>query len=56
MIKLKKLLKESIWGERKFGEPLPTMKDYKEAYNKNISKGEKFFHIPVEKANLIDIP
>ena len=34
MIKLKKLLKESIWGERKFGEPLPTVKDYKEAYNK----------------------
>ena len=30
--------------------------EVKEAYNKNISKGEKFFHIPVERANLIDIP
>ena len=34
MIKLKKLIKESLWGDRKFGEPLPTVKDYKEAYNK----------------------
>ena len=35
MIKLKKLLKESItWNNRKFGERLPTMDDYKEAYNK----------------------
>ena len=34
MIKLKKLLKESItWNNRKFGERLPTMDDYKEAYN-----------------------
>ena len=35
MIKLKKLLKESItWNNRKFGERLPTMDDYKEVYNK----------------------
>ena len=35
MIKLKKLLKESItWNNRKFGERLPTMDDYKEAYGK----------------------
>ena len=33
MIKLKKLLKESIWGKRNFGEPLPTMADYKKAHN-----------------------
>ena len=34
-IKLKKLLKESItWNNRKFGERLPTMDDYKEAYDK----------------------
>ena len=26
MIKLKKLLKENYWNERKFGEPLPTLK------------------------------
>ena len=29
MIKLKNLLKESTWANRKFGEPLPTMDDYK---------------------------
>ena len=35
MIKLKKLLKESItWDNRKFGERLPTMDDYREAYGK----------------------
>ena len=35
MIKLKKLLKESItWNNRKFGERLPTMDDYKKAYGK----------------------
>jgi hypothetical protein len=33
MIKLKKLLKESTWVNRKFGEPLPTMADYKKAHN-----------------------
>ena len=33
MIKLKKLLKESTWVNRKFGEPLPTMEDYKKAHN-----------------------
>ena len=33
MIKLKKLLKESTWKNRKFGEPLPTMADYKKAHN-----------------------
>ena len=35
MIKLGKLLKESLtWGNRKFGERLPTTADYREAYNK----------------------
>jgi hypothetical protein len=35
MIKLKKLLKENLtWNNRKFGQKLPTVADYKEAYNK----------------------
>jgi len=38
MIKLKDLLKESLWSDRKFGEPLPTVKDYKEAYDKKNKK------------------
>jgi len=34
MIKMKPLLKESTWVDRKFGEPLPTMEDYmSETYN-----------------------
>ena len=28
------LLNESTWDNRKFGEPLPTMEDYKTVYNK----------------------
>ena len=42
MIKLKKLIKESTWDNRKFGEPLPTMADYKNAkQNKSyITKGD----------------
>lgn len=42
MIKLKKLLKESTWKNRKFGEKLPTLQDYKKAYNKkhNITEAE----------------
>jgi hypothetical protein len=34
-MKLKDLLKETnLWGNRKFGDKLPTVADYKEAYNK----------------------
>ena len=33
-MKLKKLIKESVWAKRAFGEKLPTIDDYKEAYNK----------------------
>ena len=31
-MKLKSLLKESLWNERKFGEPLPTLADTTKAY------------------------
>ena len=34
IIKLKDLINENTWNTRKFGEPLPTMADYKTAYNK----------------------
>ena len=37
IIKLKDLIKENTWDTRKFGEPLPTMEDYKTAYNKKHS-------------------
>ena len=41
MIKLKKLLKESTWANRKFGDKLPTMEDYKEAHDKKKLKEAK---------------
>ena len=31
-MKLKKLLNENVWNERKFGEPLPTLEDTSKAY------------------------
>ena len=31
-MKLKKLLNENLWNERKFGEPLPTLEDTSKAY------------------------
>ena len=39
---MKDLIKESTWDNRKFGEPLPTMEDYKTAYNKkrNITEAD----------------
>ena len=37
MIKLKKLIKESTWVNRKFGEPLPTMADYKKAHEGKLA-------------------
>ena len=37
MIKLKKLLKEHAW-DRKFGEPLPTLKDIAEKHKVNINE------------------
>ena len=42
IIKLKDLIKEGTWDTRKFGEPLPTMEDYKQAYNKkhNITEAD----------------
>ena len=40
-MKLKQLLKETItWNNRKFGERLPTLADYKEAHNKKNNINE----------------
>jgi len=35
-------LNESTWNDRKFGEPLPTMEDYKKAHNEknNITEAK----------------
>jgi len=43
MIKLKNLIKESTWTNRKFGDPLPTMADYKKAHNEQkINEGTEY--------------
>ena len=42
MIKLKKLITESVW-DRKFGEPLPTLEDTMNAHqNKTITEGTRW--------------
>ena len=33
-----RLLKESTWANRKFGEPLPTMADYKKARQNRVNE------------------
>ena len=33
-----RLLKESTWANRKFGEPLPTMADYKKAKQNKVNE------------------
>jgi len=47
-MKLKKLLNENLWNERKFGEPLPTLADTTKAYklkqedlNEKVSTSDK---------------
>ena len=37
-LKLNKLIKESTWANRKFGEPLPTMEDYKKAHEGKLNE------------------
>ena len=40
-MKLKKLLKETnLWANRNFGDKLPTVQDYKDAYNKKHNINE----------------
>jgi hypothetical protein len=49
IIKMKDLLKESTWNNRKFGEPLPTMADYKKAHE---SKKEGKLSEKVDKSKV----
>ena len=39
-MKLKKLLNENLWNNRKFGEPLPTLEDTSKAYK--LKKEQEF--------------
>ena len=46
-MKLKKLLNENLWNERKFGEPLPTLEDTSNAYK--LKKEEEVKEEPVKE-------
>ena len=46
-MKLKKLLNENLWNERKFGEPLPTLEDTTKAYK--LKKEEEVKEKPVKE-------
>ena len=50
MIKLKKLMTESVWN-RKFGEPLPTLDDVMKAHQrKTITEGTRWL-VGIEQPN-----
>jgi len=48
-MKLKKLLKESVWNNRKFGEPLPTLEDTTKAYK--LKKEQEVNEEPVKEVS-----
>ena len=48
-MKLKKLLNENVWNERKFGEPLPTLEDTTNAYK--LKKEEEVNEEPIVENN-----
>ena len=51
-MKLKKLLNENLWNERKFGESLPTLEDTTKAYKlKQEDLNEKVFKM-TDKDNI----
>ena len=50
-MKLKKLINENLWNERKFGEPLPTLEDTSKAYK---LKKEQEVKEPVKEVSLTE--
>ena len=48
-MKLKKLLNENLWNNRKFGEPLPTLEDTSNAYK--LKKEEEVKEEPVKEVS-----
>ena len=48
-MKLKKLLKESVWNNRKFAEPLPTLEDTTKAYK--LKKEQEVNEEPVKEVS-----
>ena len=48
-MKLKKLLNENAWNNRKFGEPLPTLEDTSKAYK--LKQEEEINEEPIVENN-----
>ena len=48
-MKLKKLLNENLWNERKFGQSLPTLEDTTKAYK--LKKEQEVKEEPVKEAS-----
>ena len=48
-MKLKDLIKESIWSNRKFGDKMPTVKDYQNAMNDKKITEARSGVIPAKK-------
>ena len=48
-MKLKKLLNENVWNNRKFGEPLPTLEDTSKAYK--LKQEEEVKEEPVKEVS-----
>ena len=49
-----RLLKESTWANRKFGEPLPTMADYKKAHEGKINEAFEIEDVQDYEARVFD--
>ena len=52
-MKLKKLLNENVWNERKFGEPLPTLEDTSKAYK--LKKEQEVNEEPIIENNNLKV-
>ena len=49
------LLNESTWDNRKFGEPLPTMADYKKAHEGKINEAYEIEDVQDQEAAVFDV-
>ena len=49
-----RLLKESTWANRKFGEPLPTMADYKKAHEGKINEAFEIEDVQHYESDIFD--
>ena len=54
MIKLKKLIKENYWNERKFGEPLPTLR-LEQDRQRHFGGGENIKILIIRQNTLISV-